>query len=164
MKESFANIEEFIKSLDMQIDFEEMNDNNITRIEELINKSNQFNLTTRRYNKSTLEKMKEKSLIYVMKVRDKFDDLGIVGIGIVKFNENIAEIDLFLLSCRVIGRKVEYQFLDFLLDLIKEKKYNKVIGRYLRTAKNSQVQNFYLNAGFDIMEQTDAETLYIKEI
>lgn len=163
-KNFFTSIDEFIKSLNMQIDFEEMNDSNATRIEELINKSNQFNLTTRRYNRSTLEKMKDNSLIYAMKVKDKFDDLGIVGIGIIKLNENDAEIDSFLLSCRVIGRKVEYQFLEFLFNMLKERKYNKVIGRYIKTAKNSQVQNFYLNAGFDIIEQTETETVYIKDI
>lgn len=164
MRNQFDNIDDFIESLNMEVNFESMNDSNITRIEELINKSNQFNVTTKRYNKSMLEKMKNNSLIYAMRVKDKFDDLGIVGISIVKLYEEYAEIDTFLLSCRVIGRKLEFQFLKYIFHELKEREYKIVKARYIKTPKNSLVQNFYLDAKFDIIEKNDTECLYQKEI
>lgn len=163
-KSQFNNIDDFIESLNMEIEIELLNEKNITRIEELINKSNQFNLTTKRYDKSILTKMKKESLIYAMKVKDKFDDLGIVGVSIIIFNQDIAEIDTFLLSCRVIGRKVENKFMEFIFNVLKEKKCKEVISRYVKTAKNSQVKDFYSDFGFDIIEQNGDETLYRKKI
>lgn len=164
IKNDFKSIDEFIKSLNIQISFETINENNIVRIEELINKSNQFNLTTRRYTRSELENMKNNYMVYALHVEDKFDDLGIVGVAIVKLYKEIAEIDTFLISCRVIGRKIEYQFLDYILDILKNKGYKEVLAKYIKTPKNSLVKNFYRDAKFDIIEIKENEKVYKKEL
>ena len=163
-KNSFTSIDEFIKNLEMKITFEEINDSNKARIVELICKSNQFNLTTRRYTIAEIESMQDTSLIYAVRVRDKFDDLGIVGVAIIKLGDEIPEIDTFLLSCRVIGRKVESKFLDYIIERLKEKEYKKIKSKYIKTQKNSLVKDFYLNYGFDIINQTENEIRYEKMI
>ena len=163
-KNNFTSVDEFIKNLKMKITFEEIDDNNKTRIVELINKSNQFNLTTKRYTIAEIENIKNSSLIYAVRVKDKFDDLGIVGVAIVKLDSEIAEIDTFLLSCRVIGRKVENEFLDYIIERLKEKEYKNIKAKYIKTQKNSLVKDFYLNYGFDIINQTENEIEYEKMI
>ena len=164
LKNSISSIDEYIEKLKMEISFEEINENNQTRIVELINKSNQFNLTTKRYSNTEIENMKSNAMIYAVRVKDKFDDLGIVGVSIINTSLEIPEIDEFLLSCRVIGRKIESKFLEFLLEKLKEKNYEQVKAKYIRTLKNGQVQDFYLNEKFDIIQKNDEETLYMKKI
>lgn len=162
-RSKFVSEEDFIKSLNMKIKYEYIDENNISRIEELINKSNQFNLTTKRYSKTELLNMKENSLICALRVKDRFDDLGIVAIAIVKFAEEIAEIDTFLLSCRVIGRGIEYDFLDIILKDLKNKGYEKIYAKYIRTKKNGIVSNFYEKTQFEVIKSNENETMYYKE-
>ena len=163
-KNSFSSIDEFIQSLEMQIDYEEINENNAIRILELINKSNQFNLTTKRYTMAEIEKMRNTHLIYALKVKDKFDDLGIVGVSIIKLDSEIPKIDTFLLSCRVIGRNLEYSFLDYMLDILKQKGCKKVKAKYIKTEKNGLVKDFYLNAKYDIIKKDENEIIFKKII
>ena len=161
-RKKFISDEDFIKSLNMNIKYEYMNDNNISRIEELINKSNQFNLTTKRYSKTDLLNMKENSLICALRVKDKFDDLGIVAIAIIKLDKDIAEIDTFLLSCRIIGRGIEHEFLELILKELKNKGYEKIYAKYIRTNKNGIASKFYDKENFEIVKSDKNETVYYK--
>ena len=163
-KKRFISNEDYIKSLEMKIKYEYLNDNNIDRIAELINKSNQFNLTTKRYSKADLLKLKENSMICALNIKDKFDNLGIVAISIVKFEQDCAFIDNLLLSCRVIGRNIEYDFLKMILEDIKAKGYNNVKAQYIKSNKNGQVSDFYNRAGFNTIKSNNNETLYLKSL
>ena len=136
-----------------------MNEYNIDRIEQLINKSNQFNLTTKRYLKKDLLNMNN-SIIYSIRVIDKFGDLGITGISIVDIDNNSAYITAFLLSCRILGRKIENEFLKIIINEMYKRNISTIIAEYIPTKKNMQVCDFYSNKGFKIIESNNKHTLY----
>lgn len=160
LKNIFSSIDDFIKQLNMKISFEKLRESNLLRIVELINKSNQFNLTTKRYTVLEIEKEKENKIVYAMKVEDKFGDLGIVGVSIVDISNKDPEIDTFLISCRVIGRKVENIFLQHIIREIKEMGYTKLKSKYIKTPKNLISENFYSDNNFEIIKKTDRKIEY----
>jgi FkbH-like protein len=148
LRSQVANEDEFIKKLRIRIICEEMNHSNAERIAQLINKSNQFNLTTRRYEKSDLVSMKNATILAI-RVIDKFGDLGITGVAIaVKDSENTARIDTLLMSCRVLGRKIENEFLKIILNKLYQNGIRTVTSEYIETKKNSLVRSFYVENGF----------------
>ena len=149
------SIDEFIKSLNIKINYWINNKSQLKRITQLINKTNQFNLTTRRYTESEVEKMMENDKVFSFQVEDKFGDMGIVSVVIVKNNE----IDTFLMSCRVLGRKIEEQIMQIVLDNVKL----PLKAVYIKSAKNAQVENLYERLGFKLIEKKENEKIYIKE-
>ena len=149
------SIDEFIKSLNINVNYWINNKNQLKRITQLINKTNQFNLTTKRYSESEVEKMMKKDKVFSFQVEDRFGDLGIIGVVIVKNNE----IDTFLMSCRALGRKIE----DKIMKIVLENVDLPIKARYIKTKKNSQVENFYEKYGFKVISQNENEKVYIKE-
>lgn len=141
VRRQFASAEDFIKSLNIEIYFSINNYSHVPRISQLTNKTNQFNLTTRRYSEIDIEKTMKEHLVFDFKVLDKFGDMGIVGVVIVK--ESV--IDTFLLSCRVLGRKIEEKIIKIVQDEVGNRDLK---GIYLKTAKNSQVEDLYDKLGF----------------
>lgn len=140
--------EDFIKKLNIKITYEMINKNNSDRIAQLINKANQFNLTTRRYSKTELMNMTD-AIIIAIRVADKFGDLGITGVAIIrKKGKKEAVIDTFLMSCRILGRKIEQEFLKIILNESWSAGIRKVVGEYIETRKNKQVESFYSKNGF----------------
>lgn len=147
LRSRVENEDEFIKKLKIKIAYETINDNNSDRIAQLINKTNQFNLTTRRYDKTELANMTD-ALIIAIKVSDKFGDLGLTGVAIVRKNKEEATIDTFLMSCRILGRKIEREFLKIVLNELKTLGVKTVIGEYIDSKKNKQTKTFYSDNGF----------------
>ena len=87
--------------------------------------------------------------VYSFNLKDKFGDYGITGVAIINsLKIEIAEIDSFLMSCRVIGRKIELAFIDFIINSLKTRSISKINSRYIVTTKNDQVKNFFENVGF----------------
>ena len=125
----------------MKLEISNINKYNFDRSVQLTNKTNQFNLTTKRYNNSELESfLKSKDQIsLVARLKDKFGDHGITALVMAKRkNKKIWTIDTFLLSCRILGRKVENILLYELLKKLKQKKANIIDGIYIITNKNLQ--------------------------
>lgn len=153
-KSNFSDIDSYIKSLGLEMHIYKNHKNLIQRISQLTNKTNQFNLTTKRYSETDIQNKMDsgKSMVIAVSVKDKFGDFGIIGVAILDIDQDIAYIDTFLLSCRVLGRKIENQFLAECLNMLFNSKVSQVIGIYAPTPKNSQVKNFYLNQGFEIFE------------
>ena len=150
LKKNFDNEEEFITNLGIELTIVEMNQTNISRISQLINKSNQFNMTTRRYSEEELRLMqKDGCLIYGIKVKDRFGDLGLSGVIIVKMEGDRAIIDTFLMSCRVLGRRIEDEFLKVVLNKLHQRGVLNVIGEYVATKKNGLVSDYYKRSGFE---------------
>ena len=118
-------------------------------------RTNQFNLTTRRYTVAELQQMVESASVeaYTLAVRDRFGDSGITGLAILKFSAGTAEIDTFLLSCRVLGRRIENALIAFLAGRAQSRGAPALLGRYVPTARNAQVANMYPDAGFKADEQ-----------
>ena len=152
---SVNSIDDFIKSLNIKINYWINNKNQLKRITQLINKTNQFNLTTKRYTESEVEEMMEKYKVFSFQVEDKFGDMGIVSVVIIK--DNI--IDTFLMSCRVLGRKIEEKIMDIVLKNITL----PLKAFYIKTNKNAQVENLYEKLGFKLINATENKKEYIKE-
>ena len=125
------------------------------RIVQLTNKSNQFNLTTRRYTKSDMEAVaaSPNHIRLCGRLRDKFGDNGIVSVVIGEQIEQTLHIDLWLMSCRVLKRDMELAMLDELVAQCQAHGIHTIIGYYYKTAKNAMVQNLYGSFGFT---QTEA--------
>lgn len=156
LKTKSKNLEEFLSSLKQEATIAPMNPKTLPRSAQLCQKTNQFNLTTHRYNIHDLESMLNNHQIaaYTLSLKDIYGDNGIVGLGILRFNQANCEIDTFLMSCRVLGRKIEQGFLAFLTEQAKKRGVKTLIGRYLRTEKNSQTEDFFPKSGFTPSTET----------
>ena len=106
------------------------------------------------------------STVYGFSVSDKLGDSGLTGLGIVTENRptETAEIDSFLMSCRVIGRNIEYTFLDYIIEKIKEKKITVLKTKHIKTQKNEQVKEFYDKCSFVLTESHDSSRNYTLDI
>jgi FkbH-like protein len=124
---------------------------------QLLNKTNQFNLTTRRHSASDIYNIIDNGgMAFWISVKDRFGDSGISGACIVKkINNNEWIIDTFLLSCRIIGRKIETVFLHYVLERIRDTKGCIVYGDYIKTKKNLLVSGFYKDNGFSLLNDTE---------
>jgi FkbH-like protein len=155
---STGSLEDFLRSLDIRVEIRYADGFSIPRVTSLINRTNQFNLTSRRYTQTEVEKMCSKPdefSIYSMKVADKFGDEGIVGVAIVKKKTQEWIIDSFLLSCRVIGRKVETSLLAKILKDARKNGVFQLIGEYVPTRKNVPAVSFYSDHGFELLEKKE---------
>lgn len=148
---SVTNLTEFLKQLDIKLKIKKANDFTIPRISQLTLKTNQFNLTTRRYQEEEIKKFTndQNYLVGCVQVEDKFGDNGITGVFIIK-KENKSEwiIDTFLLSCRIMGRGIEEGILAYILQKAKEEGIVKVKGEFIPTKKNKPSENFFFDYGF----------------
>jgi len=91
-------------------------------------------------------------LIYGIRVKDKFGDNGLTGLIIITLDKNFANIDSLLLSCRILGKEIEFEFVKYILKKLKEKGIQQVKAEYIKTAKNAQVENFYDKIDFAVTE------------
>lgn len=159
-KQQFKDYNEYLKSLDMVCTISNFNKTNIERVTQLINKTNQFNLTTIRYNQTEVEEMANDSnmLTLCARLEDKFGDNGIVTELIGKFDGKVFDINLFIMSCRVFKRNLEYAMFDEVVKICKEKGVEKIVGHYIKTAKNNLVSDFYGELGFNAIRKTENES------
>lgn len=161
-KQSFTNYQDYLKSLEMELTIERLSDFNIARFAQMTQKTNQFNLTTKRYTETDL-KVKEAggSLLYGLRVKDKFGDNGLTGLIIIDIEGQNAGIDSLLLSCRILGKEIEFEFVNYVISILKNKGINTLSAHYSKTNKNSQVSDFYDKLGFQPdKEPTEAEKKY----
>ena len=156
LKAEITDIASYYKSLEMVVEVRFADEYAIPRISQLTQKTNQFNLTTRRYNEAEIKSFcdSEESDVLYLKVSDKFGESGIVGTCILKYKENMAIYDTFLLSCRVLGRGIEDVFISQTLKLAKTRGSADAVGEYYETQKNVQVKPFYTNHGFKELQPT----------
>lgn len=150
LKSSFADYGEYLQSLDMRAVIRPFEDIYIGRIAQLTNKSNQFNLTTRRYTQSELEEIMVDNRYMTLygKLKDRFGDNGVVSVIIGHIIEKVCSIDLWLMSCRVLKRGLEFAMMDALADRCQERGIQEIRGYYYPTGKNDMVRNFYQLQGF----------------
>lgn len=148
-RKSFADMEGYLRSLEITLKIDSASEANIPRLAQMCQKTNQFNLTTKRYTESDLETLLEQGArIWALSVSDRFGDNGITGLIIVLKKGEKAVIDSFLLSCRILGKGIENIFLAEILSRLKTENIETVEGRYIPTLKNAQVADFYKKVGF----------------
>ena len=146
-----TDMKTYYKSLEMVLEIRFAEELSIPRIAQLTQKTNQFNLTTKRYSEADIKKFasSEDLDVIFIRLKDKFGDSGIVGVCILKYENTEAIFDTFLLSCRILGRGIEDAFIVQVLKYAKKKGCKVAIGEYYTTRKNSQVKDFYAKYGFD---------------
>jgi len=157
--EIVADMDSYLESLDMQLRLRPFDRAGRDRIVQLINKSNQFNLTTRRYSASEVEALELDPMVFTLQasLKDKFGDNGMISVVICRPNSGDWVIDTWLMSCRVLKRRVEEQILDFVVDSGRKAGAKRLIGVYRPTAKNGLVKNHYRDLGFEPGYATDEE-------
>ncbi len=158
----FIDYNEFLVSLDMEAYIQKIDKEGIKRIAQLINKSNQFNLTAKRFTENDLERIigDENYIGLYGRLKDRFGDNGIVSVVIARKEQKDIHIELFLMSCRVLKRGMEDAMMDELIRLIRLGKGERVIGYYYKTIKNSMVENFYPRMGFELYKYKDESKVY----
>ena len=146
----FADYGEYLQSLDMRAVIKPFEEVYISRIAQLTNKSNQFNLTTRRYTQEEIESVAADNR-YITRygvLKDKFGDNGVVAISIGEVKGNVCELVLWLMSCRVLKRDMELAMMDEIVVAALARGVKTVRGYYYPTAKNAMVKDFYATQGF----------------
>lgn len=162
----FVDYQQYLKSLDMKVKFDSFNNIHLERITQLINKTNQFNLTTIRLNYAEVEKIinnKDYISIYAI-LEDKYGSNGLVTLSFGKIEKDLLDINLWIMSCRVFKRNLEYALFDEIVRRCKNIGIKKIKGTFIPTDKNKIVENFYSDLGFDIVQKTENKTEYIYKI
>lgn len=152
------NLDEYIAKLEISVDIHEMKWEELDRVTQLINKTNQFNVTTHRYTKGEVENIVANSnnIIYVVYCSDKYGDSGLVSVIILKKQEKTAFIDTFLMSCRVMGRKLEHVIINELATRCE----GTLIGEFIPTAKNAPVKELFERLGFSLVSDNNGHKIY----
>ncbi|WP_455757120.1 HAD-IIIC family phosphatase [Sulfurimonas sp.] len=150
---TFKSYDDFLVDLKMVAEIKSFSQFYTDRIGQLINKTNQFNLTTRRYTVGEIENItidNEYIKLYG-KLTDKYGSNGLISVIIGQIKEQSCYIDLFIMSCRVLKRGMEYAMLDALIKQCEEKNLYEIIGYYFKTPKNAMVSNLYNTFGFHLI-------------
>ena len=177
----FGDYQEYLKSLEMKGTIKPFEALYMARIAQLSNKSNQFNLTTRRYTQSEIEAFAANERQYITrygKLADRFGDNGVVSVVIgrrggiedidayrqggqamrqtgASSDQSVLHIELWLMSCRVLKRDMEYAMMDSVVEVCQNQGIGTIMGYYYPTAKNAMVKEFYGMMGFEKTEETD---------
>jgi len=150
-----GDMDGYLTSLGMRMTLQPFDDTGRARIAQLINKSNQFNLTTRRYTEADVAAAQADPDAFSLQIRlvDTFGDNGMISVLLCRRVEDDWNIDTWLMSCRVLGRKVEQAVLQELVDQARHRGIRRLIGTYLPTEKNKLVEDHYAKLGFAKLEQ-----------
>ncbi len=150
LEQSHGSPEDFLRSLEQEVEIAPLSGVNLARIAQLTQKTNQFNLTTRRYSEPEIESLAARpgASVWALTVRDRFGDNGLTGVAILLRDGDDCVIDALLLSCRVIGRTVETALLAFLERQAREEGCRSLRGWFLPTKKNAPCAAFYPDHGF----------------
>ena len=150
LEKSVSNLDDFLKELDIKVKMKKSNEFLIPRISQLTLKTNQFNLTTRRYQEEEIKNFSSntKFIVGCAQVLDKFGDNGITGVYIIKKNDKSWLIDTFLLSCRIMGRGVENAILSQILLDAQKNGIDEIQAEFIPTQKNQPAENFLSDFGF----------------
>lgn len=150
-RSQFESHEDYLDSLDMTAEIAPFKPVYLERIVQLINKTNQFNLTSRRYTFAEIEKITtdDNYVTLYAKLSDKFGDNGLISVIIGRRERKSLSVDLWLMSCRVIGRGVELAMLDSLVETCQQRGITEIYGHYLRSGKNNVVSDHYAKVGFE---------------
>lgn len=161
-EQTFQTKEDFYRYLEQEAEIAPVSPSSLARISQLTQKTNQFNLTTRRYSEPQIEEMAAKPEWQVLsiRVRDRFGDHGLVGVAITRDENEACEIDTLLLSCRVIGRTVETALLSFLGQAAVARGRSRLSGKFLPTKKNAPAKEFYAQHGFELQTQNSDGSLW----
>lgn len=163
MKSEYADYGEYLTNLQMKGEIQSFIPMYISRIAQLTNKSNQFNVTTRRYTVEDIEKcaVSPDYITLYGRLSDRFGDNGVVSVVIGKKDGNALHIDVWLMSCRVLKRDMEYAMLDALVAKCRNQGIDMIYGYYYPTKKNGMVKELFADFGFEKQSDTDGNTVWM---
>lgn len=151
----YSSIDDYLKSLNTEIYINKIRDEDIQRVAQLTQKTNQFNLTTKRYTEADILNMSkdDEHIIYVATIKDKFGDNGkCVVVIIKKIDQKTADIDTFVMSCRVMGRFIEDSIISFIENDLKKLGFNEIRAHYYPTEKNIPVKELFERLEYSIIK------------
>jgi FkbH-like protein len=165
-EQSFQSKDDFFRFLEQEAELSAVSDLTLARIAQLTQKTNQFNLTTRRYSETQIAEMAKQPEwnIFSIRVRDRFGDHGLVGVAIAHDQGEKCELDTFLLSCRVIGRTVETALLAHIAKSASQRGCKQLVGRFLPTKKNAPARDFYPQHNFELVEKDQDGSLFALDL
>lgn len=162
LQKQFASIDEYLIGLEMEAEAKPFDPFHYPRIAQLTQRSNQFNLRTVRYTEAEIEEAarQETTLTRYFTLRDKFGDHGLISVVILqKQDSDTLFVDTWLMSCRVLKRGMEEFIINSVIQAAKEAGYRRVVGEYLKTAKNAMVEHIYEHLGFRPLGENTYEVL-----
>jgi FkbH-like protein len=165
-EQTFQSKEDFFRFLEQEAELEPVSDLTLARVAQLTQKTNQFNLTTRRYTEQQIAEIAARPgwHIFSIRVKDRFGDHGLVGVAIAHDQGEQCQVDTFLLSCRVIGRTVETALLAHLAKSAAERGCKRLAGWFLPTKKNAPARDFYEQHGFRRQESNGTGSLWVLDL
>jgi FkbH-like protein len=160
--ERIGDHDDYLRSLSMTLSITPFDSAGRTRIVQLISKSNQFNLTTRRHSDAEIAAMQSRSDVFTIQARleDIFGDNGMVSAVICRQTGRSWEVDTWIMSCRVLGRRVEETLLQYIVEQARLRGITEIIGRYIPTAKNGLVRDHFSRLGFAPTGSQNGETTW----
>ena len=161
--ERIGNHDDYLRSLGMTLSIAPFDDSGRKRIAQLISKSNQFNLTTRRYSEAEIAGLQSRPDAITIQARldDIFGDNGMISVVICRQTGQRLEVDTWIMSCRVLGRRVEEVILQYVVGQAQLRGITEIIGRYIPTARNALVRDHFAKLGFSLIdEQPGGETTW----
>jgi FkbH-like protein len=167
LQQQAGDVNAYLMSLDMVITFQPFDATGRSRIAQLISKSNQFNLTTRRYSEAEVGELERDPECLTLQIRlaDRFGDNGMISVIICRRSGGDWEFDTWLMSCRVLARKVEQAVLQEVLAHARRRKLRRLIGIYLPTERNRMVEDHYAKLGFAQVEsRPDGSTVWALDV
>ena len=162
-QKEFSDIKEYLHSLDIVVSIGIDHSSSIPRLAQLTQKTNQFNLTTKRYSEEDVKSFQNNPNQNVMQfsVKDKYGDMGLTGMIIFINEAEEVVIDTFLLSCRILGRDIELAFMNYCLDYVIQKYHpDKIKASYIKTKKNAQTEFFWDKLNFELLSESNGEKNY----
>ncbi len=164
LQESFTSLDDYLRSLEMWAEIRDVDEADLMRVVQLLAKTNQFNLTTRRHTREDVLGLIETpgSIATTMRMKDRFGDHGLVSvlIGVPTEDPGTIRIDTWLMSCRVIGRTAEQFFFGVFLARSKQLEYRRILGEYVPTKKNALVSELYESLGFTRLQGENGTLRY----
>lgn len=150
-----GSMKDYLHRLETSISIWKAGKEDIARIAQLAQKTNQFNLTTRRYTEKDIERMLASSEydVFVASVRDKFGDNGKTVVLIIRRGKDMAEIDTFLMSCRIMGRFIEDRIMTFIENKYSSQGFKHISASYIKTKKNQPVESLFERLGYELLER-----------
>lgn len=166
LQEDSGSLDDFYASLEMEALVAPFDELNLPRIAQLVGKTNQFNVTTRRHGLAELRAFADDPEYVTMyvRLRDAFVDHGLIAVLVARQVDDVLDIDTWLMSCRVIGRTVEQKMLERLCELAQTRGVGRVRGTYSATEKNAVVHDLFERLGFTCLSDDDAASTWEYDI
>lgn len=166
LRKSIVDYDSYLESLKMKAQILPVDENNKERFVQLINKSNQFNLTTRRTTEKAVQQIIKNSEYDLLAVylQDRFSYYGNIACLILKQNKNQLVIDTYVMSCRVLKRGLEDYILEYIVECAKKRGCDEIVGEYIRTERNGMVRNLYDDYGFELIQDSGENRTYLLRV